>query len=75
MDGIALVRLALGVIADRLITIMGLSMSCALACWAMFDPLQNRVLILLIFVIFSYMVIQTKERTKDERPIKVAKEE
>jgi CHASE2 domain-containing sensor protein len=75
MDGIALVRLALGVIADRLITIMGLSMSCALACWGMFDPVQNRVLILLIFVIFSYMVIQTKERTKDERPIKAAKEE
>ena len=61
MEAVALVRLALGVITDRLITILGLSMSCALACWTMWGPEWDRVATLLIFVVFSYLVIQNKE--------------
>ena len=66
MDAVALVRLALGVITDRLITILALSMSCTLACWTMWGPEWDRVATLLIFVVFSYLVIQNKERN-DER--------
>jgi len=66
MDAVALVRLALGVITDRLITILARSMSCALACWTMWGPEWDRVATLLIFVVFSYLVIQNKERN-DER--------
>lgn len=62
MDGIRLVRIALAVLTDRLITIMSLSMSCGLACWVMWGPQWNRVATLAIFVLFSYLVIRTKER-------------
>ena len=60
------IRLALGVISDRLITIMTLLMSCGLACWTMWDPKLERVGTLAIFVIFSYLVIKTKERPRYE---------
>ena len=62
---IAFVRLALGVIADRLITILGLSMSFGLGCWVMYDPVWERVTSLLIFVIFAYLVVRQKGK-KDE---------
>ena len=35
MDSVTLIRLALEVISDRLITILALSMSCGLACYTM----------------------------------------
>ena len=57
---IAFIRLALAVIADRLITILGLSMSFGLGCWTMFDPVWERVTTLLIFVIFTYLVVRQK---------------
>jgi len=62
MDGLKLVRLALSVITDRLITILSLSMSCGLACWVMWGPEWDRVATLGIFVLFSYLVITVKER-------------
>lgn len=63
---IAFVRLALQVIGDRLITILGLSMSFALGCWTMWGPQWERVTTLLIFVIFAYLVVRRKEK-KDEQ--------
>jgi hypothetical protein len=74
MDAIKLVRVALAVLTERLITILALSMSCGLACWVMWGPQWDRVATLAIFVLFSYLVIQTKER-KNERPEKVREEE
>jgi hypothetical protein len=62
MDAIKLVRIALSVITDRLITILALIMSCGLACWVMWGPQWDRVATLAIFVVFSYLVIQSKER-------------
>jgi hypothetical protein len=75
MDTIALVRLALAVISERLITILALSMSCGLACWVMWGPQWDRVVTLGIFVLFSYLVIQTKERKNDARQSQISSQE
>lgn len=62
MDAIALVRLALGIISDRLITIMALLSSTAMGCWAMYEPLWERVASLAIFVIFAYLLVRINLR-------------
>lgn len=61
------IRLALEVITDRLITILGLSMSCGLACWTMWGPDWERVTTLAIFVIFTYLVIK-KDQHREHHP-------
>jgi len=38
MDATAIIRLALVVISDRLITILALLTSCGLGCWTMWGP-------------------------------------
>ena len=53
MDAVAVIRIALSVITGRLIVILALSMSCGLACWCMWGPTWERVVTLLIFVVFS----------------------
>ena len=60
---IAFIRLGLEVISDRLITILALAMSCGLACYTMWVGDWTRVATLAIFVVFSYLVVQTKERS------------
>ena len=59
------VRLALGVISDRLITILGLLSSGGLASWVMWGPEWERVATLAIYVIFVYCVVPTKERKNE----------
>jgi uncharacterized membrane protein len=66
MDAVALVRLALAVITDRLITILALLASSVMCGWTMWNPMWERVVTLAIFVVFSYLVVNTKERTKNE---------
>ena len=61
MDSIALVKLALGVITERLILIMSLVMNFALAIWVMQGQSWQQVLTLLIFVIFSYLIIRNRD--------------
>ena len=68
MDVVKLVRLALQVVSERLLTILGLVMSFSLACWTMWWPEPNRVITLVIFVIFSYLVTRTRERKPHEQP-------
>ncbi len=38
MEATAIIRLALGVISDRLITILALLTSFGLGCWVMWEP-------------------------------------
>lgn len=66
MDGIVLVRLALGVITDRLITILVLISTSIMCGWTMWDPRWERVTALAIFVVFSYLLVKVKERTSNE---------
>lgn len=67
MDGLALVRLALSVLTERLISILALSMSCGLACWVMYIPTWDRVATLGIFVFFAYLIIRIKESSYEKR--------
>jgi hypothetical protein len=62
MDSIQLLRLALSVISDRLITILALSMSCGLASYTLWAGDWTRVATLAIFVLFAYLVVTNKER-------------
>jgi hypothetical protein len=62
MDSVSLIRLALNVISDRLITILALVMSCGLACYTLWAGDWTRVATLGIFVVFSYLIVRNKER-------------
>lgn len=66
MDNVALVRLALQVISDRLLTVLGLSMSFVLACWTMYFPTWERLGMAAFFALFSYLIVNVKERNRDE---------
>lgn len=68
MDAITLIRLALVVISDRLITILALLASSVMCGWTMWNPMWERVVTLAIFVVFSYLVVNIKERNRDEKP-------
>ena len=67
MDAIALVRLALGVITDRLITILVLVATSIMCGWTMWNPTWERVTTLAIFTVFSYLLVKVKERTSNEQ--------
>ena len=51
MEAVALVRLALGIITDRLITILALLASSVMCGWTMWNPMWERVVTLAIFVV------------------------
>jgi hypothetical protein len=69
MEAIGLIRLALGIISDRLLVILALALSFSLSCWAMYDPNWERLATMAFFSIFSYLVINIKERTKPSETI------
>jgi len=65
MEAVALIRLALRIISDRLITILAL-IACSIMCgWTMWNPMWERVVTLAIFVIFSYLVVNIKEKNNE----------
>ena len=66
MEAVALVRLALGVITDRMITILALIASSVMCGWTMWNPMWERVVTLAIFVVFSYLIVNVKERKQNE---------
>lgn len=61
MDAVSVIRLALSVLTERVISILALGMACGLACWVMYTPTWDRVVTLGIFVLFAYLVIKNKE--------------
>jgi positive regulator of sigma E activity len=63
MESIALIRLALEVISDRLITILALIMCCALTSYTLWAGEWTRVATLSIFVVFSYLIVSNKEKS------------
>jgi uncharacterized membrane protein YhfC len=63
MDATTVVRMALGVISDRLITIAALLTSFGLGCWTMWGLGWERVSALAIYVIFAYLVVTAKEKS------------
>lgn len=61
---IRLVRLALGVITDRLLTLVALGMTFALACWAMQEPNIMREITAGFFALCVFLPSLFRERTK-----------
>jgi len=75
MDAVALVRLALAVISERMLSILALGLSFSLACWTMWDPRWERLGTMSFFSIFSYLLINIKERNTNERHERVSTQE
>lgn len=65
MDAVRVVRIALSVLANRMLVLSGLVMACFLAGWVMYQPSWERVAALAIFTVFGYFVVPNRER-KDE---------
>ena len=65
MDATSIIRLALGVISDRLITIAALLTSFGLGCWTMWGMGWERVTTLAIYVIFAYLLVTAKEKSNE----------
>lgn len=62
----ALLSLALGVITDRLLTIVSLGMTFALATWIMNDPNWVRFSVFACFNASVFLPVLFKERTRDK---------
>ena len=75
MDAVALVRLALAVISERMLSVLALGLSFSLACWTMWDPKWERLGTMAFFSIFSYLLINIKERTTNERHERISTQE
>jgi len=64
---IALLRIALGVITDRLLTILSLTMTFALAAWAMNAPDPQREGMAGFFALAVFIPCIVRERPKKEK--------
>ena len=62
MEAVALIRLALNVITERLLVILTLALSFTLSCWAMWNPRWETITVMALFCLFSYLAINTKVR-------------
>ena len=60
MDATSVIRIALQIISDRLITILALLTSFGLGCWTMWGPTWERVVTLAIFSVFAYLLVRNK---------------
>jgi hypothetical protein len=69
MDATSIIRLALSVISDRLITILALLTSFGLGCWTMWGLQWERVATLAIYVVFAYLVVTVKEKSNGKLSI------
>jgi len=65
MDAVSVLRLALKVLAERVILIIGLVMACFLTAWVMYEPSWHRVAALGIFCLLALLVIPRKERKRE----------
>lgn len=65
MDSVALVNLALKVLSERLILILTQVMCFILAVWAMRGQSWQQVLTLLIFIVFSYLLIRNRDKNHE----------
>jgi len=66
MDAVQMVRLALSVITDRLLTILALAGTFVLSLWIMQEPELISLGTEIIFAVFAYLLIRNKE-TKSGR--------
>lgn len=62
MDALKLLRLALTVLTDRLLTMLSLLMTFALAVWVMQEPLWERMAMCAFFAVAVFLPCLMKER-------------
>lgn len=62
---IRILRMALEVFSERVLTFMALLMAFALACWAMSDPEYPRLGVAAFFSIFVFIPCLMKERRNE----------
>jgi hypothetical protein len=67
VESIQIIRLALGVISDRLITIVALLSSCGLTCYTLWAGNWERVATLAIYVVFAYLIVSIKEKPNESQ--------
>jgi len=67
MEATQIIRIALGVISDRLITILALLSSCGLTCYTLWAGGWERVSTLAIYVIFAYLIVSIKEKPNESQ--------
>jgi hypothetical protein len=67
MDTLAIIRLALSVIADRLLVIIAMILGFSLAIWIMWYPEWIRLGAMIVFVLFSYMLLRMKENLSETK--------
>lgn len=65
MDAVKVIRVALSVLTDRLLVLMGMAMACFLAGWVMWEPAWERVAALAIFAVFGYFFVPKRESKND----------
>ena len=61
MDAIQIIRLALNVVSERLLTIIALGMVFGLACYTMSNPDPLRLGTMAFFAVFSYLLLKNRE--------------
>ena len=66
---LAVIRMGLAVLTDRLLTVLALLMSFGLASWAMYAPSMERLQIAAGFGIIVYLPALIKERRRESSRI------
>jgi hypothetical protein len=66
MDAIQVVRIAFGVISERLLVILAMLLAFALSCWTMAEGSIERIVTLSIFVVGVFLPILLRFGAKNE---------
>jgi hypothetical protein len=75
MEAVAVIRLALKIISDRLLVILALALSFILACWTMYEPDPYKLGTMAFFSVFSYLLLNKGKVEKNEKPERLADQE
>ena len=67
MEATSVIRIALQVISDRLITILALIASSIMCGWTMWGMGWERVTALAIFSVFAYLLVRNKEKPNESQ--------
>jgi hypothetical protein len=67
MDATSIIRIALSVLAGRLLVFLALGMVCGMTSWAMWGPQWERLAALSIFSIFTFLVLRKDRSLNDEK--------
>jgi hypothetical protein len=62
---ISIIRIALGVLTDRILTVLSLLMAFSLYCWAMWGPEWERIAIATSFAVLVFLPALIKEKNRD----------